>query len=188
MVVTIPKILVTEDQWIRLGMELFARSGAEGLVIEQMASELGCSKSSFYWYFKNRKDYIVRLVERWGDIATQQIIRQSARSGTAEEQMATLLTEMFSVTQKGDFLFYLRRLARENADCQTILDAIEQARMLHAQELLLKLGMPIEAAEHKSRNLYHYYLGWYERHKHEPVREEERRQHIGMLRTHLLGI
>jgi AcrR family transcriptional regulator len=187
-VIAIPKVLVTEEQWIRIGMEQFARSGADGLVIEQMASELGCSKSSFYWYFKNRKDYIVRIVERWSDVATQQIIRQSAGSGTAEDQVDTLLTEMFAITQKGDFLFYLRRLARENADYRAILDAIEQARMQYAQELLMKLGMPLEAAERKSRILYHYYLGWYERHKHEPVREEDLKQHVGMLRTHLLGI
>jgi AcrR family transcriptional regulator len=169
-------------------MEQFARSGSDGLVIEQMASELGCSKSSFYWYFKNRKDYIVRIVERWSDITTQQLIRQSSGAGTAEDQLDTLMREMFAVTQKGDFLFYLRKFAGEHADYQTILDTIEEARVLHAQELLTRLGMHLEAAEHKSRILYHYYLGWYERHKHEPVREEDLEQHIGTLRTHLLGI
>lgn len=171
-----------------MGMERFARSGAEGLVIEAMASELGCSKSSFYWYFKNRKDYIMRLVERWSDMSTQLIIRQSSEAGAAEDQLNTLLREMFAVTRKGDFLFYLRKLARVNADYQAILDTVERARVHYAQELFMKLGMQMGTAEQKASLLYHYYLGWYERHKHDPVREEELKQHIGMLRTELLGI
>lgn len=169
-------------------MEKFALSGADGLVIEQMATELGCSKSSFYWYFKNRHEFIVRLVDRWSETATQQVILHSSVSEKAEDQMNNLLTEMFSVTQKGDFLFYLRKLAGENTTFHTILETIEQARMQYARELLIRLGMVDEAAEHKSRILYHYYLGWYERHKHEPVREEELALHISLLRVHLLGL
>ncbi len=179
---------MTEEQWIRLGMERFARSGAEGLVIEQMAAKLGCSKSSFYWYFKNRKDYLARLIERWSDMSTQQIIRQSSEAGAAEDQLNALLTEMFATTRKGDFLFYLRKLASVHADYQAILDTVEHTRVQYAQELLMKLGMGMAIAAHKSSLLYHYYLGWYERHKHEPVREAELKQHIGILRTHLLGI
>ena len=184
---SIPKVIVTEAQWLQIGMEQFARNGAEGLVIEKMAAELGCSKSSFYWYFKSRSEFIVKLVERWSELTTQQVIRHSSQSEKAEDQLKNLLTEMFAVTQKGDFLFYLRKLARENAAFQTILNTIEQTRMSYVQGLFIKLGMTSEAAEQKSCILYHYYLGWYERHKHQQVHAEERADHIGKLRVHLLG-
>lgn len=169
-------------------MEKFAESGVEGLVIERMSSELGCSKSSFYWYFKNRDEYIARLVQRWSDITTQQVIRHSSGSETAEEQLRTMLSQMFSATQKGDFLFYLRRLSKEYPSFQAMLEKIELTRMKYAQELFMKLGMAPEMAEQKSHILYHYYLGWYERHKHDQIEVEHLNRHIEMLQEQLLGI
>lgn len=169
-------------------MEKFAQNGVEGLVIEKMSSELGCSKSSFYWYFKNRDEFIARLVERWSEIATQQVIRNASVSEQAEDQIRSMLTQMFSATRKGDFLFFLRKLSKEYPAFQARLETIEMSRMKYAQELFIKSGMVPEKAEQKSRILYHYYLGWYERHKHDQIEVEELNHHIGILREQLLGI
>ena len=184
----IPKVLVTEDQWIQKGMAQFAQSGVDGLVIEKMSSELGCSKSSFYWYFKNRNEFIARLVERWTELSTQQVIRSSSVSEKAEDEIMNLLKQMFSATRRGDFLFYLRKLCTEYPSFHEMLEMIEQTRMRYAQELFRTVGMAPEVAELKSHILYHYYLGWYERYKHEQVGDEELKRHIGMIRVQLLGI
>lgn len=184
----IPKIIVTEDQWIQKGMEQFARNGVDGLVIEKMASELSCSKSSFYWYFKNRSEFLSRLIDRWCEITTRQVIHQSSVTEQAEEQLKVMLVAMFSTTQKGDFLFYLRKLADDHPEFHNILESIEFTRMQYAKELLTKFGMPPEAAEEKSCMLYHYYLGWYERYKRTEIGHEELMRHIHRIRTHLLGV
>ncbi|MOA60533.1 hypothetical protein D3C78_1854360 [compost metagenome] len=60
--------------------------------------------------------------------------------------------------------------------------------MNYAKELFIEAGMASEAAELKSSLLYHYYLGWYERHKYEQVEEQERDRHIKIIRTQLLGV
>nr|WP_207952194.1 TetR/AcrR family transcriptional regulator [Paenibacillus turpanensis] len=169
-------------------MEKFAESGIDGMVIEKMAAELGCSKSSFYWYFKNRYEFIARFVERWAQIATQQVILESSVLEKTEEQITELLVQMFSVTGKGDFLFYLRNLAKQYLSFQSTLEMIERKRMQYACELFTKAGMPPQEAEQKSFLLYHYYLGWYERHKYEQIHQEEIYRHIEMLKTQLLGV
>ena len=184
---TIPKIIATEDQWIQKGIEEFAQSGVDGLVIEKMSLELGCSKSSFYWYFKNRNEYITRLVERWAELSTQQVMIRSSERETPEEQLMMMLTQMFAATRKGDFLFYLRKLCKKSPSFHSVLETIEQTRMNYAQELFRKLGIDPKAAEQKSHLLYHYYLGWYERHKHDEIGEEECKLHVAMLREQLLG-
>ncbi|WP_256257691.1 MULTISPECIES: TetR/AcrR family transcriptional regulator [unclassified Paenibacillus] len=183
----IPKVIVTEEQWIQKGIEQFAQSGADGLVIEKMSADLGCSKSSFYWYFKNRHEFITRLVQRWAELSTNQVIQTSSVHEKPEDQITDLLTQMFSATRKGDFLFYLRKASKDSPAFHTILETIEQARMKYAEELFTKAGMNPEAAAHKSTLLYHYYLGWYERSKYEPVGEEEVNRHIDMLWVQLLG-
>ncbi|UJF33022.1 TetR/AcrR family transcriptional regulator [Paenibacillus hexagrammi] len=184
----IPKVIVTEEQWLQKGIEQFAQSGIDGLVIEKMSTELGCSKSSFYWYFKNRIEFITRFIHQWAERTTQQVIQNSSLHEREEDQITSMLTQMFSATGKGDFLFYFRKLSKETPVFEPTLAAIEQTRMKYAQQLFEKVGMPSEIAEQKSSLLYHYYLGWYERHKHESITEEDSHRHIEMLRAQLLGI
>jgi AcrR family transcriptional regulator len=183
-----PKVVATEEQWLQKGIERFSQNGIEGLVIERMSIELGCSKSSFYWYFKNRGEFVRRVVERWMEQATDQVMQYTKAQGTIEQQINQLLVQMFSVTRKGDFLFYLRKLSAEDPDYQEIIDRMEYERIHFGQELLEKAGLTPKRAEQKSRILYHYYLGWYERHKYQHVKEEEVQHHIDMLQSHLLMI
>ncbi|UHA75126.1 TetR/AcrR family transcriptional regulator [Paenibacillus sp. 481] len=183
-----PKIIVTEDQWIQAGIECFAQGGVEGLVIEKMSAALGCSKSSFYWYFDNRNEFIKRIVEKWVEQTTNQVILDTSKQETVDEQIINLLVQMFSVTRKGDFLFYLRKLSNHESAYCSMLDNVEQVRMEYAQGLFCKAGLPTEIANQKAWLLYHYFLGWYERHKQDHFTEEEVHLHVDMLRKNLIGI
>ncbi|MFC5401313.1 TetR/AcrR family transcriptional regulator [Cohnella soli] len=169
-------------------MRQFAQSGVNGLVIEKMSSELGCSKSSFYWYFKNRKEFISRVVNQWSELSTQLVICNSSVPEKTEDKIINMLDQMFSATRKGDFLFYLRKLGKAQQSFQGLLENIEQTRLDYAKELFVEAGMDSVVAEQKSQLLYHYYLGWYERNKHVQVEQEELNRHVSMLRQQLLGI
>ncbi|WP_025720082.1 TetR/AcrR family transcriptional regulator [Paenibacillus sp. 1-18] len=178
-----PKIIVTEEQWVQEGIERFAQGGIEQLVIEKMAASLGCSKSSFYWYFDNRNSYIRQIVETWREQTTQQVMAASMAHATAEERIRNLLNQMFGTVKRGDFLFYLRKLSAKDEPYRSILNEVEQMRMVFMKELLIQKGMQPEKAFQRSWMLYHYYLGWYERHKHETLSDESIQQHIHMIWT-----
>lgn len=182
-----PKVLVTEEQWIQLGTEKFSQSGLDGLVIERMSSELGCSKSSFYWYFRNRNEYITKLVERWVELSTNEVILQSSLAINPEDRLTYLLQQMFSATGKGDFLFFFRKLGSNHANFQEMLEKIEQTRIDYAVQVLESMGMTTLNARQKAFILYHYYLGWYERFKNRQVEKDELQQHIDMLKAQLLS-
>ncbi|UPK47071.1 TetR/AcrR family transcriptional regulator [Paenibacillus pabuli] len=176
-----PKIIVTEEQWVQQGIERFEQGGAEQLVIEKMAVSLGCSKSSFYWYFSSRDSFIQQIVETWRELTTQQVIADSNVHATADERIVKVLTRMFGTTQRGDFLFYLRKLSLKDDAYRVVLNEVEQLRMEFMQQLLIQKGMQPERAFQKSWMLYHYYLGWYERHKQEKLGNEEIRRHVEMI-------
>jgi AcrR family transcriptional regulator len=176
-----PKIIATEDQWVQAGMECFSQGGAEAIVIEKMASSLECSKSSFYWYFNDRSIFLQRVIEEWKKRATLQVIDSSSEEQDVDRQPESLLHQMFSVTGRGDFLFYLRRLSMKEPMYRSILDEVEQLRLEYAKHLLTKKGFTEERASRLSSMLYHYYLGWYERHKHETLNEQAIQQHVRML-------
>lgn len=182
-----PKIVATEGQWLEIGMERFAEGGAEQLVVEKLASALGSSKSSFYWYFGDRSVFIDRIVDAWRERATEQVMRHADAQASADQQIDSLLRQMFSVTRKGDFLFYLRRLSRTEAKYREALEEIEQSRLRFAARLFVDAGMSEHRASEVAWLLYHYYLGWYERHKDDLPSSVEVERHIGMLREYVLG-
>ncbi|WP_431090689.1 TetR/AcrR family transcriptional regulator [Paenibacillus sp. 8b26] len=183
-----PKIIVTEEQWIQEGIKRFEQGGIEQLVIEKMAISLGCSKSSFYWYFSNRSSYIRQIVETWKEQTTQEVIAASIIHATADERIRDLLTQMFGTTKRGDFLFYLRKLSLRDDMYRSILDEVEQVRMEFMKQLLIQKGMQPEKASQRSGMLYHYYLGWYERHKQETFNDETVQQHVHMIWTEWTSI
>lgn len=49
--------------WLRVGYELFAEEGHEGLQVERLARMLGRNKSGFYHYFNDRDVYFEYLVQ-----------------------------------------------------------------------------------------------------------------------------
>lgn len=58
-----PKIVAKKEDWIKLGYKRFADQGVSGINVEKMAKALKVNKSSFYWHFKTRKDFIEQLVD-----------------------------------------------------------------------------------------------------------------------------
>ncbi|MCZ8518262.1 MULTISPECIES: TetR/AcrR family transcriptional regulator [Paenibacillus] len=176
-----PKVIATEAQWIQAGVERFAQGGEGALVIEKMAGALGCSKSSFYWYFKDRTTLLKRVVEEWKERATNQVIDSTSPDSLPDERIVSLLKHMFSSTGHGDFLFYLRQLSLTDEACRRFLDEVETLRLDHMSGLLRQKGLPAEKAARRSRLLYHYYLGWYERHKNETISEEDLLYHVKMI-------
>ena len=53
-----PKIIAKKEDWINLGYRLFAEQGVSGINVENMAKILKVNKSSFYWHFKTKKEFI----------------------------------------------------------------------------------------------------------------------------------
>ncbi|MFC0216510.1 TetR/AcrR family transcriptional regulator [Paenibacillus chartarius] len=177
-----PKIIVTASQWIEVGLRAFAEGGMDALVIEKMAASLQCSKSSFYWYFENRSSFVAGIVQEWTERATHRLISDTtAHSGTPDEQLLALLTRMFASTGNGDFLFHLRRLAHSEPQYAAALEEVEARRIAFVSELLQRKGQTEHAAAEKSWIVYHYYLGWYERHKHTAVSAEDAQRHARMV-------
>ncbi|MGH7679407.1 MAG: serine hydrolase, partial [Gemmatimonadaceae bacterium] len=60
------KRLARED-WMRAARLALLRRGADGVRVEPLARELGVTKGSFYWHFRDREDLLEALVAEWED-------------------------------------------------------------------------------------------------------------------------
>ncbi|MCG7408741.1 TetR/AcrR family transcriptional regulator [Paenibacillus sp. ACRRX] len=160
-----PKIVVTKEEWIEKGIGNFAVGGADALLIEKMARELGCSKSSFYWYFGDREQFIRCLVDEWVRRATYEVMQCSLMEQSVDARIKVLLTSMFSTHTGKDFVYYLRRMGQENFQYRDLLEKVENDRIDFMTSLLVERGFPQEKAISLATVIYHFYLGWYERNK-----------------------
>ncbi|MFN2525171.1 MAG: TetR/AcrR family transcriptional regulator [Actinomycetota bacterium] len=66
---------LTRDDWTRAALETIGRGGVSAVAVETIAAELGATKGSFYWHFKNRTELIEAALDRWEERRTDAIIQ-----------------------------------------------------------------------------------------------------------------
>ncbi len=163
-----PKIVAEKADWIKLGFKLFADKGEAGIIVDKMADKLKCNRSSFYWHFSSREEFINRIVDHWVDTDTRQIIQLTNKEGTAQEKLKKLLEVTFRKDPFIDFVFYLKRYARKKKSIQNIIDDIDQQRIQYTAELFRELGMDKEDALIKANVTYKYLIGYHEMIRYKP--------------------
>jgi AcrR family transcriptional regulator len=55
------------DNWLRAAENRLAQNGIESVRVEVLARDLGVSKGSFYWHFRDRGELLEKLLTRWED-------------------------------------------------------------------------------------------------------------------------
>ena len=71
-------IKVTRDDWLNAARAALIADGVDAVKVLALAIELDVSRSSFYWYFKNRDELLAALLDHWEERNTQSIVRQCA--------------------------------------------------------------------------------------------------------------
>ena len=57
--------IATKDDWIAQALHVLVTKGVDAVLVLPLAKTLGVSRSSFYWYFKNRDDILDHLLKHW---------------------------------------------------------------------------------------------------------------------------
>ena len=58
-----PQRKVTAADWLKIALRTLIGEGVEQVRILPLAKKLGVSRSSFYWYFKDREDLLNKLLD-----------------------------------------------------------------------------------------------------------------------------
>jgi AcrR family transcriptional regulator len=67
---------LTPADWARSALAAIARGGVDAIAVETIAAELGATKGSFYWHFKNRDALIEAALDLWEQRRTGAVIEQ----------------------------------------------------------------------------------------------------------------
>ncbi|MEM6844330.1 MAG: TetR/AcrR family transcriptional regulator [Bacteroidota bacterium] len=157
-----PKVVAQKSEWIELGFDLFTKYGISGVNVEKMAEKLKCNRSSFYWHFNSKKEFIDQIIEAWKKTDTNQIIQLTEQANTPEKQLEVLVKTVFKKDPNIDFVFYLKRYALQQTKVQTIIDEVDKFRIQYVATLLQNLGSDAEEARTKAQVFYKYLIGYHE--------------------------
>ncbi|MBF9060868.1 TetR family transcriptional regulator [Rhodobacterales bacterium HKCCSP123] len=154
---------VTREDWLRVAMELLVSDGVSEVKILTIGDRLGVSRSSFYWYFKSRKDLLGQLLAEWERTNTGILIAHTRLP--AEDIIDAVNGFFLCVVDPAGFNhrldFAVREWARRDARVRAVIDRSDTARTEALAEMFARHGYPPEEADIRARVLYYQQIGYY---------------------------
>ncbi|MCB2196686.1 MAG: TetR/AcrR family transcriptional regulator [Bacteroidetes bacterium] len=157
-----PKIIAKKEDWINLGYKLFSEQGASGIIIEKMAKTLKVNKSSFYWHFETKRNFIDQLITYWINTKTVQIINLTNNVKKVPDKFKTFIALIYKQDPFLDFTFYLKKYAKKEQRIQQSINQIDNQRIEYANKLLQEIGYSTQEATIKAKLLHKHFIGYHE--------------------------
>jgi AcrR family transcriptional regulator len=164
-------VKATRDDWLDLALSALAVEGVEHVTVLALSERLGVSRSSFYWYFKNRAELLDALLDRWDGLNTRSIVIQAeAPAATVNEAVCNVFRCWVNPAIFSPRLdFAVREWARRSAHVRTALDRSDRVRTKALKALFVRFGYEDEDAFARARVLYTMQIGYYALDLREPI-------------------
>jgi len=149
---------VGKDDWTRQALDVIAEKGVAGVKVESLARQLGITKGSFYWHFRDRSNLIEAALELWYRLGTAEVIERLDRIEDPEQRLRALFTESF-----GDFVGGpIDALLLGQVDDPTVGPMVVRCtseRLEFLTRTYRTLGLSPQRAAARSRLVYAAYIG-----------------------------
>ena len=152
----------SQEGWLEAAYDALLTSGVDSVKILPLAQKLKLSRTSFYWFFRDRDELLEGLVERWRAKNTGGMIRQTeAYAETAAEAMLNVFDcwldkDLFDA----QFEFAVRSWALQSEAIQAEVKAADQARLEALGRMFVQLGFDAVTADVRARTVYLVQIGY----------------------------
>ena len=150
------------EAWIEAAYDALLESGVDSVKILPLAKRLNLSRTSFYWFFKDREELLGALVSRWREKNTGNLIKQTeAYAETVVEAMLNVFDcwlnkDLFD----SQFEFAVRSWALQSAEILAEVQTADQARMDAICRMIMRFGYDAVAADVRARTTYLVQIGY----------------------------
>jgi len=150
------------DLWLGAAFDALLEGGVDAVKILPLAKRLGLSRTSFYWFFKDREELLEALVARWREKNTGNLVRRSeAYAETIAEAMLNVFDcwldrELFD----SQFEFAVRSWALQDPALLAEVQAADQQRLEAIAAMLVRFGHEPGKADVRARTIYLTQIGY----------------------------
>jgi len=148
------------NDWIRAAEARLAGQGVESVRVEVLARDLGVSKGSFYWHFRDRSELLEKLLTRWED-GELEWLNAGDKAGAAT-RWANFI-ERTADPHRMRMEVALRTWARGDERVAARVAAIEKRKTRLIADVLRDVGFTQAAADSGSEMVLLICLGWLDR-------------------------
>jgi AcrR family transcriptional regulator len=150
------------ELWLEAAYHALIEGGIDAVKIQPLAKRLNLSRTSFYWFFKDRQELLAALVARWRDKNTGGIVRQTeAYAESVAEAMLNVFDcwydpELFD----SQFEFAVRSWALQSAEALAEVRAADRIRLDALARMLRRFGHDAASADVAARTVYLVQIGY----------------------------
>jgi AcrR family transcriptional regulator len=130
--------------WVQAALDILAEQGIDGVRVEILAKQLGVTKGSFYWHFKDRDALFEAILDNWRRQATLRIISrldQTTQTSAGRLRQLLLLPFQGPRSERGaDVELSLRLWSRRDPRARAALAEVDQLRLRYIAGLLEDCG------------------------------------------------
>ena len=155
-------VKVTRQDWLDAAMETLISDGSDQVKILTLANRMNVSRSSFYWYFKDRQDLLTALLDHWMSTNTRAIVAAAdLPADTVTGAVSNVFRAFIDPRQfhvKLDFA--IRDWSRRSPEIRHVLEASDGQRVEALARLFRRYGYSEKESLTRARVLYYMQIGY----------------------------
>ncbi len=157
---TVPRPTLTPDNWIEAATNVLVDQGIDHVRVDTLAGQLGVTRGSFYWHFRDREDLLRRVLQAWAERCTAQLTRrlESARDDP-REQLRDVISLPFrgrAAARAARIELAIRAWARRDDMARLAVDEADASRIGYHAQVFQALGFAEAEARMRAFVLYSY--------------------------------
>lgn len=158
-----PPVSTTREDWIDAAMTILVEQGAGEVKILTLAARLGCSRSNFYWFFKDRESLLDALLAHWQAKNTAAIVQRAEYPAERISQGVLNIFDCWANPALFDapLDFAVREWSRRSDGVKAEVLRADEARLAAIAALFARFGATPGEAIVRARTLYFMQIGYY---------------------------
>lgn len=166
-------VKVTRQDWINAALDTLVSDGVDLVKVMVLSERMGVSRSSFYWYFKSRKELLDVLLDTWQQMNTAALVAQAeTHLPTITNAVDHVLRCMIDPSRFDTRLdFAVRDWARKDGAVRQVLDQSDNQRLNALTDMFARHGFAVLDAKARARILYFTQIGYTDADLREPMKE-----------------
>ena len=152
----------SRELWLAAARDAFVESGLDAVKIQPLASRLNLSRTSFYWFFKDRAALLAALLDDWERTNTDSLI---AATGAYAETITEAALNLIGIFLDGGPFqpgldLAVRGWAHRSGAVAARVNAADAARLGAIRDMFAQFGFDPAQADVRARTVYLVQIGY----------------------------
>lgn len=150
------------ELWVNAAYDALIEQGIDAVKIQTLGARLKLSRTSFYWFFKDRAALLTALIDMWAGRTTEPLIAATRAYAETETEAMLNLIGCFLADKAFDsrLEFAVRGWALQDDDVLARLRAVDAERLQALRLMLESWGHDPQDADVRARTIYLVQIGY----------------------------